>query len=295
MSNGEPREETRTANDQITDLETKAILAVIVFGILFPVAAQVFSLPVSPIVISLLLGLAIGAFIHRLLGGIGEQIFTLGGVVKLGGVLAAVMAVTWFVNDRLVKQTKPAVDLLLKPHHNEWLAVNRDSLQPISLEVPFLGETISPPEISELSDRLTLTKENGYFLVRARNHNGFPIGRLERNTLCREFEVQIESQLIDLVITNKRTARSPAETLEPLPFSLSTGAYDREYSPYRIVDQDGEELASGSIYQKGGKLHRINGQWYVILVASVNHKVEEPWAIFAVGQVDARVVPAFPA
>jgi hypothetical protein len=60
---------------------------------------------VPPIVVSFLLATGLAALTYRFLGGIQGASFTVG-TLKLGGALAALVGIAWFVNGRLVPQVQ---------------------------------------------------------------------------------------------------------------------------------------------------------------------------------------------
>jgi hypothetical protein len=78
---------------------------IVLFALIGLVGSVVlFTLEFSPILVSVFLGLGVAAVVYGFLGGIGQAEFKIG-PAKLGGTLAALLAVAYFVNGYLATQT----------------------------------------------------------------------------------------------------------------------------------------------------------------------------------------------
>ena len=83
---------------------------------------------VPPIVVSFLLATGLAALTYRYLGGIQGASFTVG-TLKLGGALAALVGIAWFINGQLLPQVQPPPEAQVWELHGTVTDENQAAIQ----------------------------------------------------------------------------------------------------------------------------------------------------------------------
>jgi hypothetical protein len=76
--------------------------------------------------------------------------------------------------------------------------------------------------------------------------------------------------------------------LDPLPLKLKTGRYDEDFTRYALVDADRKEF-SGSIRRRDSEVVQVGSRFFLVAVIETNHQSADPWARFAVGEIQTKV------
>jgi hypothetical protein len=263
------------------------IIAVFALGVLLPAAGFLWKLPLPPIFSSFLLGMAASALVYRFLGGIGSTTGFNLGPLQLGGSLAALVGVTWFLNPGLESQTRGySLDNLFKPHHDRWLPVEKESGKPLRVQVGGLGELAADESFSfaNIPLRIDAAGEEWQVKLRQSEHT---VGRLAKTDL-ENLVKDATAYGIDGFIVSRFLRSGERYTLDPSPFTLLTRQYDDGYSSFALLDGRRKELYRGRLQNKQAQVIRLEGKSYLMAVVAANHEGSEPVSMFAFGLLEAE-------
>jgi len=107
MSETRAKKEAASATPAHSKFEN-TVIAIVVFGA-FIGAVLLWKTNAPPILIATLAGMSVAALVYRFLGGIAPDTSVTIGALKLGGTIAALIGVAWFIDDRLVAEGRATV------------------------------------------------------------------------------------------------------------------------------------------------------------------------------------------
>jgi len=111
--------------------------SIVIVGLIGGLLIRIWGPKLEPLYSAIFLGLGIAAFVYQFLGGISKETsFTIPGGVKLGGSLAALIAVTYFFNAILVEQRQwtPPEKLILSFTKGQYLIEQDITVKPRKLK-----------------------------------------------------------------------------------------------------------------------------------------------------------------
>lgn len=279
-----PASDTKSPDSHTGDI---VIIAVFALGVLLPAAAFLWKLPLPPVFSAFLLGMAASALVYRFLGGIGSSTGFNLGPVQLGGSLAALIGVTWFLNPSIESQTRDySMDNLFQPHHDRWLPVEKESGKPLQVKVGSLGE-LNPGDgfsFANIPLRIDASGEDWLVKLRQSEHT---LGRLGKNEL-RNLVEGATGYSIGGFIVSRYLRSGERYTLDPSPYTLHARQYDDGYSSFALLDGR-RELFRGRLQNKQAEVITVEGRSYLMAVVAANHEGSEPVSMFAFGRLDAEL------
>ena len=268
--------------------EDMVLVAVMALGLLGSPVMYAAGINIPAVMHALLLGSAVAALVYRFLGGIAAQTSFAIGALRVGGSLAALLGTAITIYHLFPAPVVP-LNELFKPNINGWFAMDKASALPIRVEVASLGQLPLPNSDALANIPLTLRRSEERFVVSAKGRQNFDLGTVTENDV-RELGVNVSLSRKSEGFQVTKELKSGVEDydLDPLPLKLRTGKYDEDFTRYALVDADGKEYP-GSIRRRDSEVVQVGNRFFLVAVIEINHQHPEPWAKFAVGEIQAKI------
>ncbi len=256
---------------------------------------------VPPPIISIFLGIAVSALLYRFLGGVQDASFTVG-ALKVTGTAAILIAVSVWANDELeeyipsVHGTSFDITRHSIPDSDTWLAVNKETGNPITLEFPKFNQKHDPPSLEELNlmrkgRDINLILENGDIFAYLKNGGDRVLGQIPKNEINKiGFYGDEKIQLIPYRVVTLGASQKEDITAN-LPFVIETRGFNDNYTRFALIPKSGgDEIHEGAILLRGADVVEYQNHHYLISVVQVNHDPEdaEPYAKIYIAEIQVN-------
>ena len=253
------------------------ILSVLIF-FFFGIAAVSYFLKLPNIFVAVCLTTSIVALIYRFLGGIeGASIKWKG--INLVGAAAVIASGTWGVNYYLDRQ-RPAVI----PSPESWIAIDESGqLIPVTI-----GENIYPPDTTHFLTRASwYVTDDGSEELWITNGT-YKLAKLDPESLEEIGFFNWIEMGEEIRYTDRMTAGTEANLWPPLSLKIRATAFRDEFNSFEVLDQNDTIISQGTLRTRHFEIIEHGGNHYIIMVRGAVHNdpKNEPWASFAVMQVD---------
>ena len=273
---------------KIDDIVIISVIAICGLG---GVLLTFFRAPAAPILTSIFMATAMSALVYRFLGGIHAGTSFSMGFIQVGGSLAALFGLIYFLNPIMERQMSIDPD---NPFPGaQWFAMGPDLIPRESVDVGAYGP-LRAPAVQPLTGRLSIEKrdDNDAFSISSKSSDhSFPLGDIESSSLRDFVRVTFPEQRIDTYKSDLLPARSPDPKLRASgfgwPFSLETGMFDEGRSQYFLTNKStGEKIYEGWLRNRQYEIAYVEGRPYFVAVAAANHqRADSSWVQFIIGEL----------
>jgi hypothetical protein len=288
-------EPLRSENRGLT-AEDFVLIGVMALGFLGSPLMYALKLEIPAVMHALLLGSSVAALVYRFLGGIATQTSFAIGALKVGGSLAALLGTAIVIYNLFpaLKCSPPppelTLDELFKPNVSGWFAMDKATALPIPVEIASIGKQLPLPSLDALANTpLALRRSEGRFVVAPKRSQDFAFGMLaEDDVRGLGLNVSLSRRMEGFRVTKELKSGVVDYDLDPLPLKLKTGKYDEDFTRYALVDADGKEHP-GNIRLRDSEVVQVGTRFFLVAVVEINHHDAEPWARFAVGEIETKI------
>lgn len=262
------------------NVETRILLGLIV---LFTIGGAIsLGLDQPPVITAISFSLVITAMIHRFLGGVEGNRFTMVSL-KAGGGAAVFFGSLWFVNGQLVEGS-PAV----LPAPAEWMAVDRTGA-PVDIRI---GQDSIPSDPLVLADAVwSVVSAAGTFRIAG---GGETLARIDPASLGSAGlfnQVGMPSGRA-IQFTEELAVGMEDDLYPPYPFRIRATGFRDDYNAYSVLNRDDDSVVDeGALVTKNFNVFVYDGEFFAVFVARAVHNdpEREPWAVFGFAQLDPSV------
>ena len=281
-------------NDKI-GLDDKVIISVIAICGLGGVLLTLFRLPAAPVLISILMATAMSALVYRFLGGIEAGTHFALGFIQVGGSLAALFGLIYFLNPILERQM--SIDPEDPFPDAQWFAMGSDLLPQATLRLGAYGDVSAPPERTSTAS-LAITRnatEDAFAIASVDAERSFALGAIPAAEIASFMHVVFPGQKMDTYKSGLMPARSEDARLAlsglNWPFSLKTGVFDEGMSQYFLTDRSsGKIVFEGRLRNRQYEIAYVQDKPYFVTVAAANHqRADSSWVQFIIAELKPAV------